>query len=216
MGSATERSTNSAAQESARGAVDAPSFEAVYDAHAEFVWRAARRLGVAPSALEDVFQEIFLVVHRRLGDFEARSSVRTWLYGITVHVVRRHRRTLQRKPSHLTADGELEHAVGAAQGDAAIDGPHEAAAKREAVRVLHEILDQLDDDKREVFVLAELEQMPAHEIGDALALNPNTVQSRLRAARQAFEQALARHHARDRWRLGGPRDARSAHEREGR
>lgn len=211
VGSAAEKPSSAASLARAEP-VPSPTFADVYDAHAEFVWRAARRLGVAPSSLEDVFQEIFIVVHRRLAEFEGRSSLKTWLYGITVHVVRRHRRTLQRKPAHLTTDGEIDDVAGAE----AADGPLEAAAKREAVRVLHEILDQLDDEKREVFVLAELEQMPAHEIGEALSLNANTVQSRLRAARQAFEQALARHHARDRWRLGGARDVRPAHEREGR
>lgn len=174
-----------------------PPFEAVYDEHASFVWRSIRRLGVSEAALDDVFQEIFLVVHRRLPEFEGRSSVRTWLFSITLHVVRRHRRTFQRKTRHLaTEEGELEAVPESGRKD-----PLEAAAKAEAVRVLHELLDQLDDEKREVFVLAELEQMPAADIGEALGINVNTIHSRLRAARQAFEQALARHHARDRWRL---------------
>lgn len=184
------------AQGDGASASEAPTFEAVYDEHASFVWRTARRLGVSESSLDDVFQEIFLVVHRRLSEFEGRSAIRTWLFAITLHVVRRHRRTMQRKPRHLTPDGEIE---GVPESDR--QGPHETAAKREAVRVLHDLLDQLDDEKREVFVLAELEQVPAPEISEALGINVNTVHSRLRAARQAFEQALARHHARDRWRL---------------
>lgn len=188
---ATDRPADATAVD---GAV--PSFDAVYDEHASFVWRTARRLGVSESSLDDVFQEIFLVVHRRLPEFEGRSSIRTWLFAITLHVVRRHRRTMQRKPRNLTPDGEMD-----AVPESDRQGPHETAAKREAVRVLHELLDQLDDEKREVFVLAELEQVPASEIGAALGINVNTVHSRLRAARQAFEQALARHHARDRWRL---------------
>jgi RNA polymerase sigma-70 factor (ECF subfamily) len=87
-----------------------------------------------------------------------------------------------------------------AVGDEARLGPHERAAEREAVRQLHAILDELDDEKRAVFVLAELEQMTVPEIAEAVEANLNTVYSRLRAARREFEQAVARHRARDEWR----------------
>lgn len=173
------------------------AFEDVYEEHFAFVWRSVRRLGVDESAVDDVAQEIFLVVHRRLEDFEARSSVRTWLFAIALRVVRDHRRARSRRREAPPADASELEAVPAH----AEDGPMERAAKAEAVKVLHELLDALDDDKREVFVLAELEQMPAPEIADAVGVNVNTVYSRLRAARQDFESALARHHARDRWRL---------------
>ena len=73
-------------------------------------------------------------------------------------------------------------------------------AEREAVRTLHTILDELDDEKREVFVLAELEQMTVPEIADAVEANVNTVYSRLRAARREFDQAVLRHRAREQWR----------------
>ena len=70
--------------------------------------------------------------------------------------------------------------------------PADEAARAQAVRALHEILATLDEDKREVFVLAELEQMTVPEIADAISVNLNTVYSRLRAARQAFDQAVTR------------------------
>ena len=65
------------------------------------------------------------------------------------------------------------------------------------MRHLHELLSALDDEKRAVFVLAELEQMTAPEIADALSIKLNTVYSRLRAARKKFETALQRHRARE-------------------
>jgi RNA polymerase sigma-70 factor (ECF subfamily) len=174
------------------------TFDEVYDAHFAFVWRSVRRLGVLEGAVDDVAQEIFLVVHRRLPEFEGRSAVKTWLFGIVLRVVREHRRHLRRKSPHSLrpeppADPET-------LSDSPERCPHESAAKTEAVRALHGILDELDDDKREVFILAELEQMTVPEIADALAVNLNTVYSRLRAARQEFEQAVARHRARDGWR----------------
>ena len=174
-------------------AVAALTFEGVYEAHFPFVWRSARRLlGMAEGSVDDVVQEVFVVVHRRLGSFEGRSSVKTWLFGITLRVVRDHRRSQVRKSTREgdSRDAESVHA------DAA-HAPDERAAKAEAVLALHRILEGLDDEKREVFVLAELEQMSAPEIADALQINLNTVYSRLRTARQAFEEGVARHRARD-------------------
>lgn len=193
---ASVRSDPDAGSAGDRSTLAVPPFAEVYDEHASFVWRSVRRLGVGESAIDDVFQEIFLVVHRRLCDFEGRSSLRTWLFAIALHVVRRHRRTLQRKTRHIEPEAEIE-----AIPESGRTGPLEQAAKAEAVRVLHELLDELDDEKREVFVMVELEQLPAADISVALGVNVNTVHSRLRAARLAFDQALARHHARDRWRL---------------
>jgi RNA polymerase sigma-70 factor (ECF subfamily) len=71
----------------------------------------------------------------------------------------------------------------------------------EASRLLHQLLDQLDDDKREVFILAELERWSIAEIAEATGVKQNTASSRLRLAREAFEDAAARLRSRDEWRL---------------
>lgn len=168
------------------------SFDALYEEEFAFVWRSCRRLGVADAALDDVVQEVFLVVHRRFHDFERRSSLRTWLFGIVVGVVRNHRRTARRKdPPGSGEDADDLPSPGLE--------PHAHAEQAEAARLVHRLLDALDEDKREVFVLAELEQLTAPEIAAALALNLNTVYSRLRAARLEFERALERERARERW-----------------
>jgi len=167
-----------------------PSFDAVYEQTFDFAWRSARRLGVAPSAVDDVVQDVFLVVHRRLAEFEGRSSIKTWVFGILLRSVSDHRRTLRRKGglSELPHDDVL---MGRGTG------PIETIEKRQAAAVLHSLLDELDDEKRSVFVLAELEELSAPEIGEILSIPVNTVYSRLRAAREAFERALARHRARE-------------------
>ncbi|MCA9623754.1 MAG: sigma-70 family RNA polymerase sigma factor, partial [Myxococcales bacterium] len=72
--------------------------------------------------------------------------------------------------------------------------------RAEAVRLLHEMLDCLDDDKREVFVMAELEQLSGAEIATVTGLNQRTVYARLKAARHQFNQAVARLQARRAWR----------------
>ena len=64
-----------------------PSFDALYEQYFAFVWRSARRLGIVDSALEDVAQEVFLVVHRRLDSLERGASIRSWLFSIVVRVV---------------------------------------------------------------------------------------------------------------------------------
>lgn len=178
-------------------AVATPSalvFEEVYEAHADFVWRGLRRLGVPDAEVDDALQDTFVVVHRRLGTFEGKSSLKTWIFGIALRVARTHRRTRTRKATSPLDDHD-EPASHAAD-------PAASAEDREAVRVLHAILDELDDEKREVFVLAELEELTAPEIADALSLNVNTVYARMRAARKAFEQAVTRHRARDQRRVG--------------
>jgi RNA polymerase sigma-70 factor, ECF subfamily len=177
-------------------AASLPSFEAVYEETFDFVWRNARRLGVAPAQLDDAVQETFVVVHRRLGEFEGRSSLRTWIFGVLVRVAADHRRSARRKSPHQR--GEAVDPDTLADDH---DGPHERAARGEGVRLLHRLLDELDDDRRAVFVLAELEQMSAPEIAESLGENINTVYARLRAARQEFEAAAQRERARDEWRL---------------
>lgn len=165
-------------------------FAEVYEAQFDFVWRSARRLGVSALHLDDVVQEVFLVVHRRLAEFEARSSLKTWLFAITRRVVSDYRRSARRKPSEPIGNYEPE-AGASCLADAQL-------ARNEDARLLYALLEELDEDKREVFVLAELEQMSGPEIADALGENLNTVYARLRAARAAFEAAVARHHARSR------------------
>jgi len=164
--------------------------EDIYDAHFDFVWRSARRMGVAEASADDVVQEVFLVVHRRLADFEGRSSVKTWLFGILVRVVSDHRRRLRRK-------GGLEELPEALPAEPHSSCPAEQVERRAKVALLHTLLEALDPDKRAVFVLAELEQMTAPEISDALNIKLNTVYSRLRAARKKFDTALMRHRARE-------------------
>jgi RNA polymerase sigma-70 factor (ECF subfamily) len=171
------------------------AFDDVYRDHFAFVWRSARRLGVAEGALDDVVQEVFVVVHRRLASFEGRSSLRTWLFGITLRVARDHRRAAARRSPGGQVDPDTLRATSAS--------PCESVEKAEAVRLLHQLLDELDDERREVFVMCELEQMPMPDVAATLGINANTGSARLRAARQSFEAALARHRAREAHRSGG-------------
>ena len=165
-------------------------FSQLYDEHFDYVWRTARRLGVIEASVDDVVQDVFVVVHRRLSTFEGRSKLKTWLYGIVRRVVSDYHRSRSRRSPHARIDQPLP--------DFGATGPQEAAERSQANKVLHHILDGLDQDKREVFVLAEMEQMTAPEIAAAVGVNLNTVYSRLRAARAAFNQAVDRIRAQNR------------------
>jgi RNA polymerase sigma-70 factor (ECF subfamily) len=162
----------------------------LYDAHFDFVWRSLRRLGVPVSTLDDATQDVFVIALRRGSDFEGRSAVKTWLFGIAWNVARNLSRSKSRREDPLP--------------EAIVDGRHlgqeEVAARSEAVATLYELLDGLDEDKRTVFVMSELEEMGAKEIAAVTGVPENTVYSRLRAARSAFEAGLRRVKAKDAWR----------------
>jgi RNA polymerase sigma-70 factor, ECF subfamily len=159
------------------------TFTELYRDYFDFVWLSLRRLGVPLAHVNDGAQEVFLVVHRRIDEFEGRSSVKTWLFGIAVRIASQQRRTARRHPELPLSD--------AIEATNAAD-PHDATVHGQELKMLYELLDQLEDDKRAVFVLAELEQMTAPEIAEALSIKLNTVYSRLRAARRDFDSALSR------------------------
>lgn len=173
------------------GVVEIGSFEEIYEEHFDFVWRSVRRLGVQEASVDDAVQDVFVVVHRRSAEFEGRSSLRTWIFGIVVHVARayRRRRTLEPASDPDEVMAPIAHS------------PHARAEAAEAMRLLYDVLDTLDDERREVFVLVELSEMTAPEAAQALGLKINTVYSRLRAARHDFDAEVARRAARDGWRL---------------
>lgn len=158
------------------------TLETVYRDHYDFVWRSVRRLGLSDGEVDDAVQDVFMVVHRRLADFEGRSSVRTWLFGIAMRVVKDHRRRGQRADRRVRAYQDPQPVTGPC--------PEDQVAKVRAVQLLDNLLECLDDDKRAVFILADFEGMTAPEIAEALGVKLNTVYSRLRLARQRFNAAL--------------------------
>lgn len=181
--------------ESSSGPVD---FESVYDQCFSFVWRMARRFGVAEESLDDVSQEVFFIVHKRLETFAGQSSLKTWVFGILYNVVLSHRRTLSRKsPAHRSVAPPVDPTTVA---DSAA-GPYEHASTSEAARIARQLLDSMDEDKRTILVLVELEEMSVAEVAVVMGVNLNTAHARLRAARKQFTQVVTRYRAREQWRV---------------
>jgi RNA polymerase sigma-70 factor, ECF subfamily len=155
----------------------------VIEAHGPFAGRALRYLGVAEVDLEDACQDVFLVICRRLHEFEGKSKVETWLYGICRRVAGNYRRsTVRRREAPMAEPPEVS--VPAEQ--------HEALELRAARDRLLRVLDALDEDKRAVFVLYEIERMPMADVAEAVGCPLQTAYSRLHAGRDLVTKALRR------------------------
>jgi RNA polymerase sigma-70 factor (ECF subfamily) len=154
----------------------------VYRDHFAFVYRTLLRLGIPRSNVEDVAQDVFLVVRRRLGDYDASRSLPAWLFGIARRVASEWRRSTGR------AQRRLDLLPPPPEGETAARG----AELGEAAEIVRNFLADLDEDHRLVFVLSEIEGLSGTEISEALATNRNTVYTRLRKVRARFEDVIAR------------------------
>jgi RNA polymerase sigma-70 factor, ECF subfamily len=158
---------------------------AIFHQHYDFVWRSVRRLGVPPDGVDDAAQEVFVVVSRRLDAIE-RGKEKAFLFGTAMRVAADARRARARR--RQSPDEAPEPAD-------ASPAPDELVDRKRARELLDELVAQLPDDTRPVFVLFELEGMTMAEIAAVLELAPGTVASRLRRAREVFAAFVARRDA---------------------
>src|SRR5258706_9977409 len=157
------------------------TLDGVYREQFDFVFRMAARLGGPAIDAEDASQEVFLVVARKLHTYDGTSLVTTWLYGITLNVVRSLRRRLRLR--RFFERDDVTHDVPIESVD--------RAEVREAHRIAYQILDKLAPKKREVFILAEFEGLSCEEIARTVGSKTETVWSRLHYARREFAKRLA-------------------------
>jgi len=173
------------------------SFQQVYEAHFQYIWRCLRSLGVSEHALDDACHDVFLVVQRKLPAFDgSQARLTTWLYEIALRVGRRYRcqtaKDAQRSVS-LAADRDDagEQATGELAASDQVD-PGCELEQAERLALARRALAALDAEKREAFVLGCVEQRSAPEIAELTGVPLNTVYSRLRAARRLFAAEIAR------------------------
>jgi RNA polymerase sigma-70 factor (ECF subfamily) len=162
-------------------------FDAVYLRHGAFVWRVLRGMGVPDAAVDDAVQDVFLVVFRRLSEFRGDAAVKTWLFEIAYRIACDYRRRGKRAANldsleEPLAEGLRDHGP----------GPAELAEQREQLRMLEALLDRLDDEKRAVLVLADIEGLTAPEIAAIVSCPLSTVYTRLSRARAEMKAAIAR------------------------
>jgi RNA polymerase sigma-70 factor (ECF subfamily) len=158
-------------------------FTEVYQREFEFVWRALRRFGVKERHLEDVTQEVFVVLHRRLADYDPSRPIRPWLTGIAFRVAADHRgRAVIRR--ELVTDEEIDPADERPL-------PDEILMREERRALLQRALLKLDDNKRAAFIMHDMDGHSIPEIAAALDVPVSTMYSRLRLARAEFTKAVA-------------------------
>lgn len=151
------------------------TFDEVYEREFSYVWRTVGRLGVAPGDLADAVHDVFVVVYRRWNEIDPARPIRPWLFGIARRVAAAARRKQR-------GAGDADHERATASGGAQI-------ADRD---LLWRVLAALDDDRREVLVLHDVEGYTGAEIAEMLDIPVNTVHSRLRLARADAVAAIAR------------------------
>ena len=139
-------------------------------------------MGIRDADLDDLLQEVFLVAHRLGGYHPGPAKPTTFLATIAVKLVKTERRKRQVRSFVEANDDEVMAASG--EGD-----PEQTATERQQLVALQRVLDMLDEEKRAVFVLAELEGETVVSIATSLGIPIDTAYSRLRAARLAFRRA---------------------------
>ncbi|MBK7864114.1 MAG: sigma-70 family RNA polymerase sigma factor [Archangiaceae bacterium] len=160
-----------------------PEFRTVYREEAPYVFRVLRRLGVRDSELEDLAHDVFVAAYRAWARLDPAQPVRPWLFGIAYRLMLDHHR---KRSTHSE--------VPSARVPETVDdrgGPAEHAARRQGLSLAARIIEGLELDRRAVFVLHELEELPMPQIAEALEVPLNTAYSRLRLARRDFAAAAA-------------------------
>ncbi len=157
------------------------TLESIYESEFRFVWRNLARLGVPESDIADAAQEVFLVVHRRLAEFDQRCKVSTWIYRICFNVA-----SDRRRRAHVRHEIPCELS--------ALDRtPCTAGIRSEDVALFDWLLESMEMEQRAVFVLFEVEGYAGPEIAEMMDCPLPTVYSRLRLARAAFARAAERY-----------------------
>jgi RNA polymerase sigma-70 factor (ECF subfamily) len=158
----------------------------LYAEHFRYVFRCLRSLGVSDRELDDAIQDVFLVVQKKLPEFDGKVSPKTWLYAIGLRIARRYkeRAYLERTRRTPSESGE-QLLTSPIRVDLSLEHGEQLAFAKIA-------LEALDDEKREAFVLSQVEELSAPEIAEIIGIPVNTVYSRVRAARTAFNAEIHR------------------------
>ena len=182
------------------GLVSDAEFKTLYDTHCRLVWRALNRFGVPEADLMDLTQKVFLTAYLKLPEFEGRSQLSTWLWGICRRVAIAFRRSGAMRYEIVTDPLGLE-----ASSEQQIGVCNEVDTTRQVA--LEHFLSKLSEPQRVVFTLFEVEGLRGSEIAAHLKISLGTVRSRLRYARKLLRREVRR------FRLAGARAGTAPHAR---
>ncbi len=156
-----------------------PSFRSIFDEHFEYVLRSLMRLGAPEADLDDLAQEVFVVLHRRLPELDLSRPLKPYLFGVALNVVRAHRGKARRAPTQSL--GEQERG-----------GSDPNLRALLAADLVHRALATLDDDVRAVVILRDLDGCSMAEVTATLEIPRDTAYGRLRRGREQLTLALKR------------------------
>jgi RNA polymerase sigma-70 factor (ECF subfamily) len=156
----------------------------LFDAEAAYVWNTLRRLGVPSVDLEDATHDVFMQVQRHFDSYDPTRAVRPWLFGFAFRIAsQRRRRAYRRYETPLAPEHDVVDSAAP---------PDERIAKTQDQGLVMEALETLDLDRRAIFVLSTIDEVPMQDIANTLSIPVNTAYSRLRAAREEFAAAIKR------------------------
>jgi RNA polymerase sigma-70 factor (ECF subfamily) len=164
----------------------------VYASQKGFVWLTLQRMGIRRPDLEDVFQDVFVIVHKRLHTYSPDAKLTAWLYGICLRSVARHRRRAFRRRERVEGVDTDIALPGVESWHAQTESPDEQLRRRDRQATLNALLDTLDPEHRVVVVMFEIEDQSCADIAELIGVPVGTVHSRLHAARRKLAQAAER------------------------
>lgn len=167
----------------ALGPEDRLRVRAMFDSHYDPVWRFLRRLGLDAASADDGAQQVFIVAIRRLADIDPEKQ-RSFLFGTASRVASSMRKRVQRRRE--------DEAIEEPPASSGRSSPDELVDKKRKRQLLDQLLAEMEDDLREVLVLAEMEDLGKREIAEVLGIAEGTAASRLRRAREDFNARLKR------------------------
>jgi RNA polymerase sigma-70 factor (ECF subfamily) len=164
-------------------ALERPDFTFIFDRHFDYVWFTLRRFGVAARDLDDLAHDVFIQVYQHLETYDPSRPLRPWLFGFAFRIASDYRRLARHRRETLDepCDG--------------VDGAPSAADRavtRQTLELVWTALQQLDLDRRAIFVLHDVEGYSIPEVASALGIPLNTAYSRLRLARDQFAKSVQR------------------------
>lgn len=198
LGEELRRNRTLVLQEPAGASLEAPTAASrldlvgVYNSQKDFVWLTLQRMGIPRSDLEDVFQDVFVIAHKRLHTYDPDAKLSAWLYGICLRSAAAHRRRAFRRRERADGTDSSRAQPGTEHWHAQVETPDERLKELERQATLQHLLDTLDPDHRLVVVMFEVEDHSCQYIAELIGVPVGTVHSRLHTARRKLAQAAVR------------------------
>jgi RNA polymerase sigma-70 factor (ECF subfamily) len=167
-------------------AAQARRFNEMVTAQLDFIWRCLRRMGIPAGDVDDAAQQVFLVASSKLASI-APGSERAFLFSTASRIAANARRAVHRRDEahRQLAHDDPEH----------LPSQEELTDQLRARTLMDQVLGEMPDDLREAFVLFELEELSVGEVAEILEIPMGTVGSRLRRAREDFQERVRRRKA---------------------